>query len=72
MNTCPGQDQRYWKPEDIFDLDCPFCSQSIEFWKDDVTRICPACSRVVLNPRIDRGCLKWCKYADQCRQQFES
>ena len=25
---CPGQDQRYWKPEDIFDVLCPRCGKA--------------------------------------------
>ena len=27
---CPGQDQRYWKPDDIFNVTCPFCAAQIE------------------------------------------
>ncbi|HOE64911.1 MAG TPA: hypothetical protein PLO62_00155 [Candidatus Hydrogenedentes bacterium] len=63
---CPGQDQRYWKPEDIFMLGCPWCGAEIEFWKDEPVRVCRACARQVRNPRMDMGCAAWCASADQC------
>jgi hypothetical protein len=66
MTRCPGQDQRYWTAEDIFDVPCPHCSFVIEFWKDEPFRICRECQKEVRNPRIDLGCAKWCKFADQC------
>ena len=66
MPRCPGQDMRYWKPEDIFDLECPGCSNKIEFWKDEPMRFCPQCKLEVRNPRIDLGCAKWCKYGKEC------
>ncbi|MCG0278320.1 MAG: phage terminase large subunit family protein [Thermanaeromonas sp.] len=63
---CPGQDRRYWKPEDIFEEPCPHCGTLIEFWKDDVTLRCPHCRQHVKNPRFDPGCAAWCSYADKC------
>ena len=63
---CPGQDRRFWKPKDIFDLRCPYCDKHIEFWKDDPSRTCPSCGQTISNPRIDLGCAKWCKYAEEC------
>jgi hypothetical protein len=63
---CPGQDQRYWKPEDIFDVRCPYCGFEIEFWKDEPSHTCRGCEREVRNPRIDLGCAKWCAHGDQC------
>ncbi|OVE82171.1 hypothetical protein BVY04_01940 [bacterium M21] len=66
MTRCPGQDQRYWTPEDIFDVSCPYCANEIEFWKDEPFHICKKCMREVRNPRIDLGCAKWCKFADSC------
>jgi len=63
---CPGQDQRFWKPEDIFEVACPFCGHDIEFWKDDPTRPCDQCGRIVRNPKIDLGCAKWCPHAQEC------
>jgi len=66
MPRCPGQDMRYWKPEDIFYVDCPYCGYAIEFWKDEPFRLCRSCQKEVRNPRIDLGCAKWCKFGDQC------
>jgi len=66
MVRCPGQDQRFWKPEDIFEVQCPGCGQTIEFFKDEPKLKCRKCSRVVVNPKIDLGCAEWCQYAEQC------
>lgn len=63
---CPGQDRRYWRPEDIFEEPCPHCGGMIEFWKDDVTLRCPHCRQQVTNPRFDPGCAAWCSYAHKC------
>jgi HD superfamily phosphodiesterase len=63
---CPGQDQRFWKPEDIFEENCPKCGHSIEFWKDEPRMKCPSCKAEVINPKIDLGCAEWCQYAEQC------
>jgi hypothetical protein len=63
---CPGQDQRYWTPDDIFDVRCPYCGREIEFWKDEPSRVCRGCSREVRNPRIDLACAEWCAEAEAC------
>jgi hypothetical protein len=57
---------RNWKPEDIFEVACPSCGAEIEFWKDEPFRSCAACSLEVKNPRVDFGCAKWCKFAEEC------
>ena len=66
MVRCPGQDQRFWKPEDIFEVECPGCGKTIEFFKDEPKLKCRKCGRVVVNPKIDLGCAEWCQYAEQC------
>lgn len=63
---CPGQDMRFWKPEDIFCMPCPDCGNEIEFWKDEPFHYCRKCTREVRNPRLDLGCAKWCKFAAEC------
>ncbi len=63
---CPGQDQRYWKPEDICTVPCPFCQGEIEFWKDEPFRQCPRCRKEVRNPKLDTGCAEWCRHAPEC------
>lgn len=57
---------RYWKPEDIFELRCPYCGSEMEFFKDEPSLTCPSCHSEVRNPRIDLGCAKWCKFARDC------
>jgi len=66
MVKCPGQDQRFWKPEDIFDIRCPNCGFEIEFWKDEPYHTCPECKKIIRNPNLDMGCAEWCKHADEC------
>jgi hypothetical protein len=63
---CPGQDTRYWKPGDIFAMDCPKCGAEIEFFKDDTRRRCAWCGHLFYNPRIELGCAAYCQYADKC------
>lgn len=63
---CPGQNTQFWKPDDIFNINCPYCDGEIEFWKDEPMLNCPKCGREVRNPRIDLGCAKWCKFAQEC------
>lgn len=62
---CPGQDSRFWKPEDVFEIQCLKCGRVIEFFKDDVKRKC-RCGEEIVNPRLDFGCAQWCEYGEQC------
>lgn len=66
MVRCPGQDQRFWKPEDIFEVRCPGCEGTVEFFKDEPKQKCRRCGQMVVNPKIDIGCAEWCQYAEQC------
>ena len=43
MVRCPGQDQRFWKPGDIFEVKCPGCGGAVEFFKDEPKLKCPKC-----------------------------
>ncbi|GAF92556.1 unnamed protein product [marine sediment metagenome] len=66
MFRCPGQDQRFWKPEDIFEVQCTGCGGAVEFFKDEPKLKCHKCGQMVVNPKIDLGCAEWCQYAEQC------
>jgi len=67
MSTlCPGQDTRYWSPDDIFDVECGGCGKPVEFFKDDVSRRCRSCGTLVRNPKISLGCALWCEHAKEC------
>lgn len=63
---CPGQDTRYWTPDDISEVPCPKCEARVEFFKDDGLRRCPGCGGRITNPRVTLGCAQWCEYAVQC------
>lgn len=63
---CPGQDNRYWNGEAVFEIPCPHCGNALEFFKDDSQRTCKNCGHTVLNPKIDFGCASYCPYAEQC------
>jgi DNA-directed RNA polymerase subunit RPC12/RpoP len=63
---CPGQDNRYWDGEAVFEFPCPHCGNLLEFFKDDSQRSCKKCGNRVLNPRIDFGCAAYCSHAEQC------
>lgn len=63
---CPGQDNRYWDGEAVFEIPCPHCGNILEFFKDDSQRSCKQCGKKVLNPRIDFGCAAYCSHAEQC------
>jgi hypothetical protein len=63
---CPGRDRSSWTPDDVFELPCSECGASIEFFKDDKRRYCPACGACNPNPRQDVGCAAWCAAADKC------
>lgn len=63
---CPGQDTRYWTPEDIFEVACPSCGHLVEFFKDDVHRRCDRCNHEMTNPELNFGCAQWCQHASEC------
>lgn len=63
---CPGQDMKFWKPEDIYEVPCPICDHPVEFFKDDPSRTCPNCGYRFQNPKIDLSCAEWCPYAERC------
>jgi len=66
MPKCPGQDSRFWKTDDIFEILCGHCGAIIEFFKTDGQRRCTQCGGRVVNPRVSIGCAQWCKQAKEC------
>ena len=62
----PGQSTQFWKPDDIFQITCPACGSPVEFFKDDAKRRCHGCGYVFVNPKLNEGCAKWCKFAEKC------
>ena len=66
ITKCPGQDTRFWKPNDVYNVACPTCGKPVEFFKDDIRRRCRNCGHMFINPHLNLGCARWCQYADQC------
>ena len=63
---CPGQDTRFWRPGDIFEVACAGCGAQVEFWKDEGRRKCPKCGSRIQNPKLSMGCAQWCEHAKEC------
>lgn len=63
---CPGQDSRYWDQKAIYEVKCPQCRATVEFFKDESKRKCQACGHLFINPQLDLGCAAYCKFAEQC------
>lgn len=60
---CPGSGQiKHPRPESI---KCPFCSEDVEIWTDEIETICPNCKRLVTREQ-KQSCLEWCSYAKEC------
>jgi len=66
VTMCPGQNSAFWRPGDIFDITCPGCGAAVEFFKDEARRRCPGCGHIFVNPKLNEGCAKWCKFAEKC------
>jgi hypothetical protein len=64
---CPGQDTRYWKSDDIFEIVCPHCQARVEFFKDDNSRKCQ-CGERIFNPKIKTDCFQYCEFAENCKE----
>ena len=63
---CPGQDMRFWGPQDVYEVTCGACGYRVEFFKDEPTRICRNCGNRLVNPRLALGCAQWCEHAKEC------
>jgi hypothetical protein len=57
---------QFWKPGDIYEVNCPGCGRTVEFFKDDTARRCGHCGHRFANPKMDFGCAAYCPYAEQC------
>jgi hypothetical protein len=60
MRKCTGNNTREWRSDAIFEIQCRHCGTMVEFFKDEITRICTACKQTVFNERKDFGCSLWC------------
>ncbi len=63
---CPGQDRAYWHGERVFEVPCPKCGSTVEFFRDEVSRRCSRCGHRLSNPRVALDCASWCDQAEAC------
>ena len=68
MRKCNGNNTEEWSFDAIFNLECKKCGTSVEFFKDDITRNCPACRQTVHNDRGDYGCGQYCNSSSTHRR----
>lgn len=66
VSYCPGQNRRYWKPEDIISVTCSACGREVEIFKDEGRRRCPGCGIWLRNPQVAASCASWCSFAEDC------
>jgi len=71
FNKCPGQNLSIKKIEDaVSERACPSCKYPVEFFFDDVSRICPNCGEHLEKDedllKKDFGCAVWCDSAEEC------
>lgn len=60
---CPGA-QRFRQPQPEI-INCPFCSEEVEIWTNEVQVTCPNCKKTVMRQQ-GTSCLDWCRYAKEC------
>ncbi|MDJ0831271.1 MAG: hypothetical protein QNI92_15580 [Desulfobacterales bacterium] len=65
MRKCTGNNWQEWGFDSIFDIECPHCSNLVEFFKDEISRHCIHCKGTVKNHRQDVGCNQWCSAASE-------
>lgn len=51
MHKCPKQENRSWETDDVCDIQCPGCGQTVEFFKEEEKRKCRKCGQVITNPK---------------------
>ena len=69
---CPGQDGRSLRAEDFAEVRCSGCGHTVEFWPDEFLRKCRQCGRPVTNPKLNIGCLAWCRYGAACAERMRA
>ncbi len=55
MHKCPRQEQRSRSPDNEFEIECPGCGQSLEFFQDEQKRKCRNCGQMVMNPKAQNA-----------------
>ncbi|MBL7129937.1 MAG: hypothetical protein ISS45_00785 [Candidatus Omnitrophica bacterium] len=63
ISECPGA--KFFKQPEPEYVKCPYCSEEVEIWTDEVKAICSNCKKTVIR-EVGASCLDWCKYAKEC------
>jgi len=51
LHRCPREEEKFLKPQGIFEVECSGCGQAVEFFEDDQKRKCGTCGAILVNPR---------------------
>jgi len=51
MHRCPKEEEKFLKPDGIFEVECSACGEEVEFFADDRKKKCPRCGVILSNPR---------------------
>ncbi len=70
MRKCSGNNTEEWGFNAIFNIECPCCGHSVEFFKDEITRTCSQFKKTVHNNRGDYGCGQWCSSSSSHTRNF--
>ncbi len=57
---------QFWGDDAAFEVPCPKCGISVEFFKDETSGRCTSCGLRFKNPKADFRCAQWCAYAEEC------
>ncbi|MHC4119488.1 MAG: FmdB family zinc ribbon protein [Planctomycetota bacterium] len=50
MHRCPRDEEKFLKPDGIYDVECSGCGEAVEFFADDAKQKCHKCGLVLVNP----------------------
>ena len=62
MSKCPGQASRNLS---VTNHPCPKCGYKVEFFSDELLRVCPRCRARVSQEQLP-SCVEWCQAAREC------
>ena len=51
MHRCPREEEKFLKPDGIFEVDCSGCGETVELFADDEKQKCHKCGLMLVNPR---------------------
>lgn len=70
MRRCTGNNTQEWGFDAIFDIKCDQCGHLVEFFKDEISRKCPGCNKMVRNNKRNYDCRQQCSSLSTHRINF--